>query len=94
MRAEGVEHRDLPPTPMPTTTMFGTTWPGTKFRFELAGSGEPVGNTVRNPPAVGATAVTLRATATAVAGIADRPVIGTLRTSPAPSGVSAALRVS
>ena len=71
-----------PPTPMPTTTMFGTTWPGTKFRLELPGSGEPAGNTVRKPPAVGATAVTLRATATAVIGMAARPLIGTLRISP------------
>ena len=55
--------------------MFATVWPGRKFTFEAVGTGEPEGQTVRYPGAVGSATVTLSATATAPAGTPPTPTI-------------------
>src|SRR5690242_18992960 len=51
-----------------TITRFGTVWHGLKLRLDANGSAAPSGYTVRNPPAVGPVAVTLRMAAVAPAG--------------------------
>src|SRR5215831_3029453 len=57
----------LPPTP--TTTKLATGLPGVKLTFDATGTPAPDGETVRKPGCVGASTVTLSATAsTPVAG--------------------------
>ena len=77
----------FPSGPTFEMTMFGTVWPGTAFRFEASGWGEPVGQTVRNVPPVGPAIVTLSATAvTSPAGISPRPAIWTVNVWPPYAG--------
>src|SRR5438067_3364573 len=57
-----------PPDPNATITRLGTVSPAAKLRFEVPDQDVPSGKAARKPPAVGLTAVTLRATAVAPDG--------------------------
>ena len=59
--------------------------PGTGLRFDAMGRASPDGYTVTNVPSVASTAVRLIATATASAGIPNRPVSGNCHASPDPN---------
>ena len=82
----------LPSLARGTTTRLGRFSPGCRLMFDAVGT-FPEGNTVRKVPAVGATPVTLTATAvTCVEGTPPWPVTWTLRvefgpTGPPPDGV-------
>jgi hypothetical protein len=69
-----------------TVTRFATVTPAVKLRLETVGIVIPAGNTVRNPEAVGLTAVTLSTAADAPAGTVPSPVTCTF-------SVAAAARV-
>ncbi len=73
----------LPSTPTLAMTRFGIDSPGTKFRFDANGRGDPAGYTVTNPGAVGPVTVTFNTTApTPPAGTPPRPA--TVRSTAAP----------
>jgi hypothetical protein len=57
-----------------TVTRFATVSSATKLRLETVGIVVPSGKTVRNPEAVGLTAVTLSTAADAPAGTVPSPV--------------------
>jgi hypothetical protein len=67
------------------TALFARTMPARTFKVLAAGIDSPPGKTVRNPAAVGSTAVTFRATAFAVTGTPQTPHTGKLRGVPAAS---------
>ena len=60
-----------------TVTRFATVRPGGKLRLETTGIVIPSGKTVRNPEAVGSTAVTLSTTAAIPAGTGAVPTFVT-----------------
>src|ERR1035437_8146950 len=71
----------------PTVTRLGTIVPAAKFRLDTVSIVVPSGKTVRNPAAVGLTAVTLSTAATAPVGTPDvPPVTWTLRVAPPARG--------
>ena len=68
-----------PSWPTLAMTMFGTSCPLTKLRFEAVGRASPEGQTVTKDGAVGFVAVTFKATATApVGGTPPRPTTSML----------------
>ena len=81
-----------------TTTRFGIVWPRwSRLRFDESGRGEPPGKTVTKPPLAAWVAVTLRATADALAGTVPTPPTCTVSVEPAagmPMGAPMPLRVS
>src|SRR5664279_1198592 len=65
----------LPSAPTGATTRFGTVWPATKFRLEVAGRAVPSAYTVTYPGLAGPVTVTFTTTAdTPAAGTPPRPV--------------------
>src|SRR5450631_581227 len=87
-----------PPVPTGAMTMFGTVWPGTKFRFEATGSALPSPYTVTNPVPAGWVTVTFNATdETPEAGTPPAPVTCRCtvpRAGTAPAGAPVPFRVS
>ena len=63
--------------------MFGTVWPGTKFKLDANGRSVPAGHTVRYPAIVGFVTVTFNATdPTPDPGTPPRPVTVKLNVAP------------
>ena len=70
-----VKRSMAPPLPSFTVTMLGMVCPARKFRFEASGRARPEGQATRYPGALPSVTVTVRATATASAGMPLVPLM-------------------